>query len=133
MERPEPLVHAVNPDVPNTSPALLCGDETRHDDQGRRLSKRRPECLRLAHIVSQRFAEESDGGDDEIRPPETLQDQVAQATADRVADEQRARKHGHRRGHTDHHCDVGAPVVGQPADDEMPYLHVLRRRLQCHP
>jgi hypothetical protein len=69
-----------------------------------------------AQIVGERLAEEAGRDDDAIGAPEPLQHEIAQAAAHRVADQQRAGEHRHRRRHAGDHGEVGAPVVAQAGD-----------------
>ncbi len=123
MELPEPLVHAVDAHVTDAPPAFLLRHEPGYDDQRRCAAERRVEGLRGTEIAGKLFAEESRRDNDVIGAAEALKHEIAEAPANGVADEKRAREDGHRRGDTNHDCHVGAPVIGQPANDQVPCPH----------
>src|SRR5688500_5713892 len=64
-----------------------------------------------------------------VGPAEALQHEIAQAPADRVADEQRAAKYRDRRGYAQHEGEVGSPVVRKALLDQSKAGHVCSRFL----
>ena len=70
-------------------------------------------------VLRELLAEESSETTADIGGAETLQHQIAQAAAHRVADEQRAGEHRHRGRHADDHGEVRPPVIAQAAGDEL--------------
>ena len=113
VEPPEALVDAVDQHAGGAPARRLVGDEAaRRDQRRRRRGAARDEIRR------QRVPEESRRRDDVAGPPEPRQHEIAQAAAHRVANQQRAAEHGHRRRHAEDDGEVGAPVVGGAAENE---------------
>src|SRR6185295_14818295 len=75
----------------------------------------------------ERFTEETGRDDCRIGAADPLEDEVAEAAAHRVADEQRAGQHGDRRRDAEHDGRVGAPVIEDPAANEIARPHTLTR------
>jgi hypothetical protein len=72
----------------------------------------------LLQLIGQRLAEEPSARHDVLGRAQASDGEVAQATADRVADQQRAGEHRHRRRDAEHDGQVGAPVIGGGVEDE---------------
>ena len=113
VKTPEALVHAVDGDTRHTPAARLIADHAVDDDHRGNRRERSRERVVAAQIVRERVAEEPGREDDLVGPPEPMEDEIAKAAAHRIADEQRAAEHGHRRRDAEHHRRIGATVVGE--------------------
>src|SRR5712691_6199429 len=74
-------------------------------------------------IPGQLFAEELCGRDNMVGFPESLQEKVSQTGADRIADEQCPGQYRDRSRDTNHHGQIGAPVILQTLFDELSSSH----------
>ena len=119
MKAPESFVDAVDHHARRTAAADLLGDRSLRDNQRTDRVKSRPERVVFLKVFAERLAKKSGRDDDSIRPTELHQQQIAQAAAHRVADEQRAREHRNRRRDAGNDSEVGPPIVRQAPQDEV--------------
>ena len=87
-----------------------------HDERCDGGEGRRKRGIRL-EIRRKLLPEESGRDDHLIGAAETMEDEVAEAAADRIANQERAGEHGDRRGNAGDHGKVGTPVIGAPNDE----------------
>ena len=88
--------------------------ESVRDDEWRRSGHA---CL-IPEVSGEGVAEEPAGRDNLIGASQTAKGDVAQASADRVANDEGAGKHRHRGRHTEDHGEVRPPVVRDAAANE---------------
>src|SRR5689334_15954769 len=118
MELPESIVDAVHLHVRRAAAARLIGYKPLHHDQRTDAGVERLELDVVAQLIRERGAEQPGGDDDPIGAAEPLHDEIPQAAADGIADEERAREHRAGRRDTGHHGEIGAPVVAEAVDDK---------------
>jgi hypothetical protein len=93
MEAPEPIVDPVNARLCHTAPFVLGGHRSLHDDQRRYSREGSLELGSNSEVLCQLLAEQVRRCDDVVGAAEAIQHQIAQAAANGIADEQRARQH----------------------------------------
>src|SRR5437667_7192106 len=123
VKPPEPIVDAVHLDTRGTPAARLIGDETLQHHERSDAVERRAERLVAREFGCERFTEETGRQHHDIGAAETLQHEIPEAAADRIADEERAGKNGHGCRDAQHHGDVRPPVVREAAKDQAGLAH----------
>ena len=106
---PEALVDAVDRTRAGSPPRRFVRDEAVRHDQRRRGM---PALIPHGYLRRARRERTPVDGDDVLGAAEPADRDIAQAAAHRVADEQRAGEHRHRRRHAQHDGQVRAPVIG---------------------
>src|SRR5204863_3108421 len=92
VKPPEPIVDAVHLDTRCTPAARLIGDETLQHHERSDAVERRAECLIAREFGCERFTYVTRKPAHDIGAAETLQHEIPEAAADRIADEERAGK-----------------------------------------
>ena len=86
VKPPEPIVDAVHLDTRGTPAARLIGDETLQHHERSDAVERRAERLVAREFGCERFTEETGRQHHDIGAAETLQHEIPEAAADRIAD-----------------------------------------------
>ena len=124
MEAPEPFVNAVDRHPRRAVAARLLGDQSLDNDQRADRVKRWPKFIVFLKVFGEDLAEKSGRDDPSVRAAELHQQQIAQAAAHRVADEERPGEHRHGRGNAQHHRRVRAPVERKASKHQPAWLHL---------
>ena len=118
MEPPESIVHAVDANLAGAAAAFLIADKPLdHHERCDGGESGRERGIRL-EIRRKLLTEKAGRYDELIGAAETMEDEVAETAADRIANQERAGEHGDRRGNAGDDGKVGTPVIGEPANNE---------------
>ena len=129
VKLPKPFVNAVNAYArrPQTARFITNGPIDR-DHRAGSFESSRSKPFVILNVSRKLITKEARGTNERIGISQSLQKQIAQAGAHGIAHEQSACKHGDRRGYTEDHGQIGAPIIGKVSFDELNGLHYFLPR-----